>query len=90
MTTAQGWVLLSILATFAGLVVTMVLAQQRSLRSYMDARFGAVDARFGSVDGRFDALQQVLDARFEGVNGRLDQLDRDMQAVVNRVFRREE
>ncbi len=65
MTTAQGWTLLSILAVFASLVVTLVLAQIHSLRSYMDARFDAVDAR-------------------------LDHLDRDVQAVVNRVFRRDE
>jgi len=64
-TTAQGWTLLSILAVFASLVVTLVLAQIHSLRSYMDARFDAVDAR-------------------------LDHLDRDVQAVVNRVFRRDE
>lgn len=65
MTTAQGWTLLSILAVFASLVVTLVLAQIHSLRTYMDARFDAVDAR-------------------------LDHLDRDVQAVVNRVFRRDE
>ncbi|MGZ6840268.1 MAG: hypothetical protein ACXVHI_00315 [Frankiaceae bacterium] len=65
MTTAQGWTLLSILAVFASLVVTLVLAQIHSLRSYMDARFDAVDAR-------------------------LDHLDRDVHAVVNRVFRRDE
>lgn len=65
MTTAQGWTLLSILAVFASLVVTLVLAQIHSLRSDMDARFDAVDAR-------------------------LDHLDRDVQAVVNRVFRRDE
>ena len=65
MTTAQGWTLLSILAAFASLVVTLVLAQIHSLRTYMDARFDAVDAR-------------------------LDHLDRDVQAVVNRVFRRDE
>ena len=65
MTTAQGWTLLSILAAFASLVVTLVLAQIHSLRSYMDARFDAVDAR-------------------------LDHLDRDVQAVVKRVFRRDE
>lgn len=65
MTTAQGWTLLSILAVFASLVVTLVLAQMHSLRTYMDARFDAVDAR-------------------------LDHLDRDVQAVVNRVFRRDE
>jgi hypothetical protein len=64
-TTAQGWTLLSILAVFASLVVTLVLAQIHSLRTYMDARFDAVDAR-------------------------LDHLDRDVQAVVNRVFRRDE
>jgi len=64
-TTAQGWTLLSILAAFASLVVTLVLAQIHSLRTYMDARFDAVDAR-------------------------LDHLDRDVQAVVNRVFRRDE
>ena len=65
MTTAQGWTLLSILAVFASLVVTLVLAQIHSLRSYMDARFDSVDAR-------------------------LDHLDRDVHAVVNRVFRRDE
>lgn len=65
MTTAQGWTLLSILAVFASLVVTLVLAQIHSLRTYMDARFDAVDAR-------------------------LDHLDRDVQAVVKRVFRRDE
>ena len=72
MTTAQGWTLLSILAVFASLVVTLVLAQIHSLRSYMDARFDAVDTRFDAVDAR------------------LDHLDRDVQAVVNRVFRRDE
>jgi hypothetical protein len=64
---------------FASLVVTLVLAQIHSLRSYMDARFDAVDARFDAVDTRFDA-----------VDARLDHLDRDVQAVVNRVFRRDE
>ena len=65
MTTAQGWALVSILAVFATMIVTLVLAQIHSLRGYMDARFDAVDARF-------------------------DHLDRDIQAVVNRVFRRDE
>ncbi|MGZ4620363.1 MAG: hypothetical protein ACXV5Q_12270 [Frankiaceae bacterium] len=65
MTTAQGWTLLSILAVFASLIVTLLLAQIHGLRGYMDARFDAVDAR-------------------------LDHLDRDVQAVVNKVFRRDE
>ena len=65
MTSAQGWTLLSILAVFASLIVTLLLAQIHGLRGYMDARFDAVDAR-------------------------LDHLDRDVQAVVNKVFRRDE
>ena len=65
MTTAQGRTLLSILAVFASMIVTLVLAQIRGLRGYMGVRFDAVDAR-------------------------LDHLDRDVQAVVNRVFRRDE
>ena len=31
-----------------------------------------------------------MDARFDAVDARLDHLDRDVQAVVNRVFRRDE
>jgi hypothetical protein len=65
MTTAQGWTVLGILAVFAATIVTLLLAQIRSLRGYMDVRFDAVDARF-------------------------DHLDRDIRAVVNRVFRRDE
>ena len=72
MTTAQGWTLLSILALFASLIVTLLLAQIHGLRGYMDARFDAVDTRFDAVDAR------------------LDHLDRDVQAVVNKVFRRDE
>ena len=79
MTTAQGWTLLSILALFASLIVTLVLAQIRSLRGYIDVRFDAVATRFDAVSTRFDAV----DARF-------DDLDRDVQAVANRVFRRDE
>jgi len=31
-----------------------------------------------------------MDARFDAVDARLDHLDRDVHAVVNRVFRRDE
>lgn len=61
----------------------LMLAQFRSLRAEMTARFLAVDARFAAVDARFEAMG----ARFDGVDRRLDGLDRDVQALIARVFR---
>jgi hypothetical protein len=50
MTTAQGWTLLSILAVFATMIGTLLLAQIHGLGGYLDARFDAVDARLDHLD----------------------------------------
>ncbi len=42
------------------------------------------------VLAQIHSLRGYMDGRFNAVDGRLDHLDRDIQAVVNRVFRRDD
>jgi hypothetical protein len=79
MTGAQGWALIGLIGVFATAVVTLMTFLVTSLRNEMNARFEAVDARFNGMDIRFNSM----DLRF-------DHLDRDLQAVIDRVFRRDE
>ncbi len=89
-TMAQGWVLLGILGVLATGTLALVALSQQSLRGFLEARFDAVDARFATVDARFatvDARFDAVDRRFDGVDARIASLDRDVQTLVNRVFR---
>ncbi|OAN35304.1 hypothetical protein [Microbacterium sp. H83] len=81
--------MLGMLTVVSTLFVRVVRAEIGGLRGEMNAQIGGLrgemNARFEAVDARFDAV----DARFDAVNTRIDALDRDVQAVVDRSFRRE-
>lgn len=68
-----------------------VVAQQASLRGFLQARFDGLErstaARFDAVAARFDGLEQATAARFTAVDTVLGTLDRDVQALSDRVFR---
>ena len=55
------------------------------LRSYLDARFGALEqtmnARFDAVDARFDAV----DARFEAVDQRIARLEQRVERIERQL-----
>ena len=102
LSSVQTWTLLSALVALFGATVASVVAQQASLRGFLQARFDGLErstaARFDAVAARFDGLEQATAARFDGleqataarftaVDTVLGTLDRDVQALSDRVFR---
>ena len=82
LTSAQTWTLLSALVGLFGVTVASILAQQASLRGFLQSRFDtvgaqfdAVGARFDAVGARFDGLEQATGARFDAVAARFDGLE---------------
>ncbi len=73
MSNAQGWVALTILLAFAGIIITLVLRLMESIR----------DAMRSDIAG----LRTEMVARFDGTDARITNLDRDVQALTQRVFR---
>jgi len=77
----------------------VIRAEVGGLNAKFDARFDGIDAKFDGIDAKFDGI----DAKFEGMNGRIDglsarmdalekrfdHLDRDVQAIMDRLFRRD-
>jgi hypothetical protein len=95
MNSAQGWVLLSLIGVFASAVVTVMLYSQQNLKGYLGAKVegvegslgGRIDALEHELGGRIDAVEHRLSGRIDGVEQKLASLDRDVQTLIERVFR---
>jgi tetrahydromethanopterin S-methyltransferase subunit B len=76
----QGWALIGLIGVLIVALLTLVTYSQRSLKGHFDARLDGIEK---TTNARFDAVN----ARIDAVVDRLDRLDRDVQALVNRIFR---
>jgi hypothetical protein len=101
LTEPQTWTTIGVLAAaLLGMMtlITTVLTrsiggQITSLRNEMVSGFDSVRSELRSEVGglrtEMNARFETVDVRFEAVNTRLDGLDRDVQALVDRVFRQD-
>jgi hypothetical protein len=62
MTSAQGWVLLGLLAGMASGMLALIALSQANLKAFVGAKFDGVDARFNGVDRRLDDLDRDVQA----------------------------
>jgi hypothetical protein len=70
---AQVWSVIAVMAAGLGTMITLTFR-------YVGAHFDIVDERFTRIDERFRSLEKKMEDRF-------DTLDRDLQRVIERVFR---
>jgi len=100
MTEPQTWVLLGIFATLmlGGFTVVttslsrVIRAEVGGLNAKFDARFDGIDAKFDGIDAKFEGMNGRIDglsARMDALEKRFDHLDRDVQAIMDRLFRRD-
>ena len=97
MTEPQTWTTIGVLAAALLGMMTLVTTlltrsiggQITSLRNEMVSGFDSVRSEIGGLRAEMNARFETVDVRFDAVNTRLDGLDRDVQALVDRVFRQD-
>jgi Flp pilus assembly pilin Flp len=83
----QGWALIGLIGVLIVALLTLVGWTLRSFKGFVAARFDAVDSRFDAIESATSARFDAVNTRIDAVVQRLDRLDRDVQALVNRIFR---
>lgn len=79
----QIWTLIGVFA--AGMFGMLTLMSTMFTRM-MNQGFDGLRAEMGSLRGEMGSLRAEMNTRFEAVDSRFDHLDRDVQALVRRVF----
>lgn len=97
MNDAQTWTtiggLFTIMLAFMGLMTRMfghtIQARFDALTDVMNARFDGVDKRFEQVDKRFEQIDkrfEQVEKRLDRIEDRVDDLDRDVSAIMRRLW----
>lgn len=73
MTTAQGWVALTILLAFAGIIITLVLQMMTSLRNELKSEILGLR---NELKADIVASRDLMTVRFDALDNRLTRLER--------------
>jgi hypothetical protein len=101
MNVAQVWSVIAIMAAGLGTMITLTFRYVGARFDTVDERFTRIDERFTRIDERFTRIDERftgIDEHFTGIDehfrslekkmdDRFDILDRDLQRVIERVFR---
>jgi hypothetical protein len=87
MNVAQVWSVIAIMAAGLGTMITLTFRYVGARFDTVDERFTRIDERFTRIDERFTGIDEHFRSLEKKMDDRFDILDRDLQRVIERVFR---